>query len=521
MKLKEIIKIERKIIIGLMINTKYLKQAIEILDIKYVQSPEAKILVTWVYDYYKKYKKAPKKNIQEIFFEKLTNNKIQKAQAEIIESILDNLSEESLKSKANVKYLMDQTETYCKVCYAKSIMEQADDELDNGNVLEAEHLLSNFKPPENIKSNAVTPLGTPEQIKAAFESIGKPLIKYPGALGDMLNPHMVAEGFVVFLGPSKGGKSFLLMDAAIRAAKQGKNVAFFQAGDMSQRQMERRQAIYLSKKSDLQKYCGPLYVPILDCIHNQIGTCELIEREGGKDMDSPFSGLDKKKVKQDITSNELKEVFEDYEDHVPCYNCLRSKKYSFNFNGSIWYRKRKLVEPLTWKDANRLVNKKHKSMLSRIKLITSSSEALTMQKQNAELDILEKQGFFSHVIIGDYLDIYEPDRDTLSMSLRDQENKKWQRGRRLSQDRNCLYLSGSQCDAPGLTKKFLSKENFSNDKRKLDHVTAMFGINMTDEEKRKGISRINDIAARETEGASFVYCLHRLQLGRPILGSFY
>lgn len=519
MKLKEIINIERKIIIAMIINTKFLKQSINLIDIKYVQSKEAKILVSWIFEYFHKYKKAPKNNIQDIYLEKLRNKKIQKNQAEIIEDILDNLSEESANTKINIKYLIDQTEIYCKACQLRDIAEQIEDEIDNGNVLEAEHLVTNFKPIENIKSNAVTPLGSAQDIRDAFENFGKPLIKYPGALGDMLNQYMTREGFVIFMGQNKGGKSFHLMEAAMKGLKQGKNVAYFQGGDMSKDQANRRKGIYLTKKSDLEKYCGELYVPVLDCVYNQNGECDLEDQEK-KNNEPPFDGLDIKKIREDITSHELKEAFEDYYDHVPCYNCLRRKKFN-KFKGTIWFKKRKKIVPLHWKDVYKLVQKKYKKMLNKMKLITYSNEDLTMSKINAELDILEKTGFFSDIIIIDYMDLLDPDRDTLNMSSRDQENKKWKRARRLSQDKKCLVLSATQSDADGFTKRFLSKKNFSEDRRKLDHVTAMIGLNMTTEEKKKGIMRINDIAARDTEGASFVYCLHRLQIGRPILGSFY
>ena len=70
-----------------------------------------------------------------------------------------------------------------------------------------------------------------------------------------------------------------------------------------------------------------------------------------------------------------------------------------------------------------------------------------MNKIKAETEILEKTGFFSHVTIVDYMDLLAPDRDTLSMSLRDQINIKWQRARGFSQDKKSLFLSASQSDA--------------------------------------------------------------------------
>jgi hypothetical protein len=398
--------------------------------------------------------------------------------------------------------------------------DQVKEEVQEGNILEAEHMLVNFTPVQHLKSNAVVPLGTLEQRKKAFESFGQPLLSYPGAVGRMINNYMVPESFVVFLGQNKGGKSFFLMDAAIRAAKQGKMVTFFQAGDMSQAQQERRQAIYLAKKSDIPKYCDPLYLPVLDCVFNQNDKCELKQRAGGKGMEGPFHNVDDKKIREDYTMEQFKAGMEDYPGHVPCYDCVRTGAGT-RFKGSVWYKKRPKVEPLNWKEVNKLLEKKYKSVLSRIRLITYSSEALTMNKINAELDILEKTGFFSQLVIVDYMDLIAPDTDCLNLKPRDQENKKWQRARRLSQDKNCLLLSASQSDTEGFDKKFLSKKNFSEDRRKLDHVTAMIGLNMTPEEKKKGLLRMNDIVARDTEGSNWCYVMHRLQIGRPLINSFF
>jgi hypothetical protein len=119
------------------------------------------------------------------------------------------------------------------------------------------------------------------------------------------------------------------------------------------------------------------------------------------------------------------------------------------------------------------------------------------------------------------MDLIAPDNDKINMQTRDHENKKWQRARRLSQEKKVLVLSGSQSNAGGFKKFLLEKTDFSEDRRKLDHVPAMFGLNMTIEEKRKGIMRINDIVSRDTEGVSFVHVLHRLQMGRPVLGSYF
>lgn len=516
MKLTELVHLERKIVIGMISSTKFLKIAQNIIELKWVNSSEAKLIMEWCLDFYKKYQKAPQAEIQDIFMEKLRTTNIPKNKAQFIEEILQSLSNEYTNDGINLEYLRDQTILYSKACKLNGYAEQIQDEVQNGNILEAEAMFSNYKPPEDIQSNAVTPLGSVQQIKDAFAQSTEPLIKYPGDLGNLLNSSMTRESFVSVLAPNKTGKSFFLMDAAFRGAKKNKKVLFIQCGDMSQAQMERRQGIYLTKKSDMQMYCGTIYIPVIDCIYNQNGDCTESFRED-PDAEFPFDGLDINKIK-DLSRNDLIEAFEDNPDHTPCYNCKRLK--NGKFKGTIWYKKREPVTPLTWKDCCH-VTKKYQNVLKNIRMITYSSESLTMKKLESELEILSKTGFNADVLILDYIDLIAPDYDTKNLQTRDQENKKWQRARRMAQERKLLFLTASQSDTQGFNKLFLSRENFSDDRRKLDHVTMMMGLNMTNKEKKKGLLRINQIVSRENQGTDYVNVCHCLQIGQMILGSFY
>jgi hypothetical protein len=525
MKDKELVKLERKIVIGMIIDTPFLYYMDQILNTKWVQSKEARTIMNWTLEYHTKFKKAPGLKMEDIYYEKLRLKKVRGAQAEVIEMILTNLSDEVEDwDTDDTDLLKEQAETYCKACQLKGYAEQVSELVDNGEVLEAENLLHEFNPIQILESTGVEPLATNDQRLALFEGQQAPLIKYPGNAGQMLNSHMLPESFVVFLAQNKGGKSFYLQDAAMRSASQGKKTLLIQAGDMTQIQMERRMAIYLTQTSNLERYCGALSIPILDCAHNQLGSCEMHIRES--DDEGPFEDgeFNLKKLRDDMTFNVLKEAFEDNPEYTTCYNCLRYDKHAHNFVGALWYKKRPAVDPLTFAQLEKALTSGRKQFrsswfaaLKNIKLITYASEALSMSRLRSELDLSIKEGFEPEVAIADYLDLFAPDRDTMHMQPRDHENKKWQRGRRISQEYNLLFVSASQCDADGFNKKLLDKSNFSEDRRKLDHVTAMIGLNMS----KMGIMRMNEVVTRDTEGTSVITIMHRLQLGRPMLGSFF
>ena len=68
-------------------------------------------------------------------------------------------------------------------------------------------------------------------------------------------------------------------------------------------------------------------------------------------------------------------------------------------------------------------------------------------------------------------------------------------------------------------------KNFSEDKRKYAHVTAMYGLNQDpqDREKKIGLMRINEIVVREGDFSNTkeVTVIQNLARGRPFLGSYY
>jgi hypothetical protein len=81
----------------------------------------------------------------------------------------------------------------------------------------------------------------------------------------------------------------------------------------------------------------------------------------------------------------------------------------------------------------------------------------------------------------------------------------------------------TQIKALGYSKELLSMNDFSEDKRKFAHVTAMYGLNQTSEEKQIGIMRINELVVREADFNPLrpITILQRLQIGRPYLGAYW
>jgi len=147
---------------------------------------------------------------------------------------------------------------------------------------------------------------------------------------------------------------------------------------------------------------------------------------------------------------------------------------------------------------------------------------LTVGKIRSLLSLWEKRdGFVADLIVIDYADLLTSERGG---EFRHQQNEIWKALRGLSQEFHCLVVTATQADAASYEQKRLKLKNFSEDKRKYAHVTAMYGLNQdpNDREKQIGLMRINEFVLREGDFANVieVYVLQKLKKNRPLLGSY-
>jgi len=514
--------IERQIIIGAIVSTEYLHQTENIWNVMFFESATAKRLARWIWQYYTKYNKAPGKQIEQIFYDKLKTDRIAKDVAEEIEQdILPSLSAEYEQDNINLDYLIDLTRKYFNERNLAIHSASIEGFLQKGELLEAERIACEYRPLRSPTTQDLDLSSTLalERVDKAFNSDIIPLIKYPGALGTFWNDQLVRGGFVAFLAPEKRGKTWQLLDLAMRACKQKRKVAFFQAGDMSEGQQLKRICIYLAKKSNLERYTGEMYEPVQDCVFNQNNNCKLEERACSFGI---FEKREYLEIRRDIRQSDLITAFEKNEDYEPCTNC---EQYHNKPWGAAWVKKVNVKGSLDSTEAKKVIEDFFIKYKLQFKLSTYANDTLTVKMIKASLDIWEKQdSFIPDVIFIDYADLLTI--DGYEKDFRQQQNKIWKGMRNLSQTGgNPLVITATQADAASYEKNSLRMTNFSEDKRKYGHVTAMYGLNQDtkDREKKIGLMRVNAIVQREGEfyNSNEVTILQNLKRGRPFLGSFY
>lgn len=511
--------IERKIIIGLIVNTEYIQQIRGVWDVQLLESQMARRLSTWCIEYFDKYNRAPGRDVEGIYYEKLKEGLQPGIAEEIEQEILPRLSEQHEREEFNLNYLLDQTHAYFNERHLKRHGDGILALVGEGELLQAEKLACEYK---MLTNNSGTDLDlskdtTLQRVEKAFAEAAHPVVKYPRQLGEFWNTQMVRGAFVALMGSGKRGKTFWLLDIAMRACRQKAKVAFFQAGDMTENQQLKRVCTYLTRKSHLKKYSGKMYQPVRDCVYNQLNSCDKEERECDFGV---FEKRTAEELRKEITMNELVERYKENPDYKPCYNCA---DYKIKRLGTVWIEQVDSGAPLTVGEAREAVDAFFIKNKRRFKLSTHVNKTLSIEEINALLDIWEKQDdFVPDLIVIDYADILIT---KAKIEFRHQQDEIWRGMRSLSQKGHRLVVTATQADTKSYEQNRLKITNFSEDRRKIDHVTAMYGLNRDtkDREKRLGLIIINELAIREGDfsNSNEVTVLQNLKRGQPFIGSFW
>lgn len=498
--------LEKQILIGMIVSTEYLRDVTPIYMPDLLEIKFAPIVANWCMTYYNTYKKAPGLLIQELF-ESWERNNTNSEQIKYIDDFLATLSDEHEHAdKFNAPYIMDKTLVYFKKRSYQLLSDDLRYHTQNDNIEDAEQTLNEFKKVERLVSKGIDPFNDMSAIQSSFDNNYEPLFIVPGKLGELMNDQLTRDSFIALLAPEKRGKSWWLQQLGMWAHRGRCNVVEFQVGDMSEPQRVRRQHISLARKSDKLKYCQSLLIPVLDCENNQKNLCDSRNRASNK---------------WGVYEDGEKLPFEDAPDHNPCTYCSNIK--GSNFKGATWQYKRAPVEPLEWREAYKVSQEYLKRVRPKgYKLFTYPSRSINVTQIKAQLDLLERtEGFVPDVILIDYADILAPEPNS-SNEERHRKNETWLALRGLSQLRHCCVITASQADAASYYQTSITKSNFSEDKRIFGHVTAMFALNQTIEEKLAGIMRIAPLVIRE-DAYDESYNVHvggSLAIGCPYLFSY-
>lgn len=158
----------------------------------------------------------------------------------------------------------------------------------------------------------------------------------------------------------------------------------------------------------------------------------------------------------------------------------------------------------------------------RFRLCSYPAGQLSVRDIQHKLETWIKEGWVPDVLVVDYADILS---NPLGVKEKiDAINENWQSLRAISTQYHMLVLTATQATRAGYSSWLLNKADVSDSKTKTAHCTSLFGINLTDVERRHQTCRLNPIALREAEymaenPSSVVAVAGCHQIGRPWMKS--
>lgn len=423
-------------------------------------------------EYFRKFNDAPKKNIQGLFIEWSERNRHDKDTLQLAERFLSGLSDdyEQQEKEVNVEYELDALQKHFDRVAKKNHLTRLQGFYDAGNLAKFEEEQRDYRRVE-IGSTAGTNMEDESLWESALTNVEEQdsIITFPGEVGQFYRGKLGRERLIAFQAPEKRGKSVHLVDMAWRALGQRRRVAFFEAGDMSLKQIMRRIAARSAKRPVKPvKIKWPL----------------------------------KMNIKQDPNGDDWA-VVTDFEE-------------------------REYGDCLNWVEAYRSYRKYLKE-IARSKgdlfwLSCHSNKSLTVRKIDAMLQEKAHVGWQVDVIVIDYADILG--FEGKQQDYRVQVGQVWCDLKKLSQDWHALVVTATQASAKAYNMRegeLMGMSHFSENKNKNAQVDGIVCINQTPREKDQGIVRLNWEPWREGEydPKRPCYCAGCPDVGNPHIITLY
>jgi hypothetical protein len=431
---------ERAVLTGMIVSDRVLARIFPRLEgeRKPFSSKWSNIVAGWCLNYFASYKKAPRKHILSLF-----RDWAEKAQDEgtvgSVEKYLSTLSEdyERAAKELNVDYLIDRAARHFNSVRLEKLAKSVEADLLRKDSDAALEKINSFRKIRLATTDMVNFFQDKELLMDLFFAEEEDvMIHYPKDLGEFFGPHLCRDGFIAFLAPEKRGKSFWLLDLAWRAAvKDKRRTLFYSVGDMSKKQVARRLYARSTRRPERK---GSVRIPV------RVGL---------------IKGRTQVKTREETN-----------------------------------------LEPISMGEvirAHRQIQMSSARSESLLKYHCTGNGETSVADIEADIAAWILKGWVPDVVVIDYADILAPEAGAAKQDFRHQVNITWQALRRLSQRYHILVVTATQSDTVSYGQELLRRSNFSEDKRKLSHVTGMVGLNQTEEEKRKGIYRLNWIVLRE------------------------
>ena len=493
------VRLERQIIIGMVISDRFLKSLQPLLKTSEFQSGYASTVAKWCCDYWQRYKKSPGRDIEDIYLMK--QRSIPEEQSELLEKFLSSLSDEYERGETfNADLLLDRAEQHFRLSALKNLRDKLNKAIVSGRHEEGESLVKSYERPALLQTNGIDPLRDMDFVVSSLVSDDENpdiIMQLPGALGQATGP--LERGQLVAIQAESGiGKTWWLWMINRIALMRGFNTVFFSL-EMSVKKMTRR--IWQDMTGMVTRGDGLVRIPHFDCRFNQFGECTKPERknkvplikEGKVPRIAPKNYLPCDACRDAWAKDELRVFFtEEKRDFLDAPGAV-FKYEAMNRSGLI-----------------RKVGKSH--------LVEFPSHTITVREMVSYLENLEYyEGLLPDVIISDYADKFKWD---VAGDPRNSIGRIWGEHKGLAQEKHCLVITASQSNTERSGKK-VGKQSWSETVEKRRMLDLGIALNQSQGDYEDGICWVNVDKIRDGEkiGTAEIAVLQQLAIGRPYLDS--
>ena len=488
--------IQKQILIGLIVSTKFCTEIYPSLSSDYFLSPYAKKIVRWTKDYYEKYKLAPNIHIQDIYNSE--KEKLDPEESELISSLLSSLSTKYEQMKAenfNVDYLLDSAIEFFKKRSLEIMSKRVSSLVELSKLEDAEELVRDYKKVAKVTSRWVDPFD-PVFMEKVIESVDEEFFKFPGKLGEFIGN--LQRGYLIgIMGPYKRGKTNWLLEFAIEGLLRGLKVVFISL-EMSDTHVAKRIYKTLGAFGD---EAGEYLYPCFDCRKNQDGSCSKKERSGNYGL---------------IDTDGEKPAYTKSMKYKPCTYCREHGL--FDYIPETWFVIEKRPK-LTLGTLSKKVRSIKRMMGDGLRIKAYPAYEANLMDIRRDLDNLEyTENFIPDMIVTDYADILAS--EDRRVTGREQIDLTWKAHKNLAAKRNCLVVTGSQTNRKSVDKKRVQSTDVAEDIRKLAHVDGMMMLSQTEKEKGAKMMRISYVDRHgEFSELKQVMVLQNFTVGQVLLDS--
>jgi len=439
-------------------------------------------VVQWLFRYYAKYEKAPKKTIQQIYDNR--KRRLNEEAQEIVEAYLDRLASEYAQYKnVDADYIIDELLTgFIRQKNLEQRLEDAQQRFDNMEFEEAEEVFTTYEPVKNLDEDeslgTIIPF-TEEDVEEGMRLNSKfdTAFNFEGDLNRLVGP-LEKSWLVAISGNEKSSKSFVLNEVGYQAAFNQKKRVLIINLELNKKMIRNRMWRRISRTAR-EFDAGRIINPVIDCENNQYGTCQVRQRM-----------LNKRPLFR--SAGEVVSYMKHRRRWKVCTKCRgkesrkNASKYK-RFRPAIWFDRQRIRETTEDRIVRAIDNRSMRG-LKNIRIKCFPRYGATFDETYDYIRrYMDKTKWEPHIIMWDYLDILA---DEGTKDQRIDIDRKWKKASRVAGELDCLVFTADQATKASRTRRNLDQMSTSESKTKDSHLDVRVAINQTDREKELNLMRL-------------------------------